>query len=391
MSFYPDQGQVPTESAGSTSAWTKHLLFALTIVAWLVLICFVFFMIWLIGESFVLVLIGGLLGYIVYPFVLYFQRIMPRSLAIILVLLLLLVALSVLAYFVGVSFVQQLAALVKVVSQLRSPEGQQHIQPLLNVLQTLGISKEQVLGFDGLLVVQLRGVLLGVLPFVQGIFTWIIFTIAIATLGIYFILDGSHIITWLRRGTPLKYRETIGFLVSTAAMAVGGYFRGKLILATVAGLGAGIILWIVGNPFFVLLAVVSFAIFFIPMLGGFVSGLLCILLTLPQGWEAALIVGVSIIIFQVLILGSILEPRVFSNTVGVHPIIIIFAIFAGIELFGIIGALLAVPLAGITQEILIALWKRYQVRNPDQFPEAASPPAQLEGVPEELTKTMSES
>ena len=390
MNSNPDQVQMPSDPAVSAPNWTRRLLIALTIVAWIAIGCFVLFVIWLVGESFILVLIGGLLAYIMYPFVLLFQRVMPRPLAIFLVYLLLLIALSVLVYLVGVSFVQQLAALIVIVTQLFSPAGQLHIRPLLDVLQQLGISKELFTGFGSVLIAQLRGLLSGALPFVGGVFTWIIFVITIATLSVYFILDGSRIVRWLRVRTPLKYRDTIGFLVSTGDRAVGGYFRGLLVLAIVAGFGAGVILWFAGSPFFVLLGVLSFALFFIPMIGGFVSGLLCILITLPQGWETALIVGICIITLQVVILGSILEPRIFNNTVGVHPILIIFAIFAGIERFGILGALLAVPVAGIAQEIVIAFWKRYQAKNADQFPPEVPQAVQPELEAEKLTQTLSE-
>ena len=390
MSSNIDLKHMSTDPPVSNSIWTRRLLIALTIVAWIAIVCFVFFLIWLVGESFILVLIGGLLAYIIYPFVLLFQRIMPRPLAILLVYLILLVALSILVYLVGVSFVQQLAALITIITHLLSPASQLQLRPLLNVLQQLGISKEVFTGFGSALVVQLRGLLSSALPFVGGIFTWIIFAITIATLSVYFILDGSRILKWLRVRTPLKYRDTVGFLVTTVDKAVGGYFRGLLILAIVAGVGAGVILKFAGSPFFVLLGVLSFALFFIPMIGGFVAGLLCILITLPMGWETALIVGVCIIVLQVVILGSILEPRIFNNTVGVHPILIIFAIFAGIERFGILGALLAVPVAGVTQEIVIAYWKRYQTKNADQFPAEVPREVQPELEAEKLTKSLSE-
>ena len=390
MSSNIDLEHMSTDPPVSNSIWTRRLLIALTIVAWIAIVCFVFFLIWLVGESFILVLIGGLLAYIIYPFVLLFQRIMPRPLAIFLVYLVLLVALTVLVYLVGVSFVQQLAALIAIITHLLSPAGQLQIRPLLDVLQQLGISKEVFTGFGSVVIVQLRSLLSGALPFVGGVFTWIIFAITIATLSVYFILDGSRILKWLRVRTPLKYRDAIGFLVTTGDKAVGGYFRGLLILAIVAGFGAGVILKFAGSPFFVLLGVLSFALFFIPMIGGFVAGLLCIIITLPMGWETALIVGVCIIVLQVVILGSILEPRIFNNTVGVHPIIIIFAIFAGIERFGILGALLAVPVAGVTQEIVIAYWKRYQTKNADQFPSEMPQAVQPELEAEKLTKTLSE-
>jgi len=385
-----DLEQTSTDPPVSNSVWTRRLLIALTAVAWIAIVCFVFFVIWLVGESFILVLIGGLLAYIIYPFVLLFQRIMPRPLAVFLVYIILLVALSILVYLVGVSFVQQLAALITIITYLLSPAGQLQLQPLLDFLQRIGISKEVFTGYGNILILQLHGLISGVLPFVGGIFTWIIFAITIATLSVYFILDGSRILKWLRVRTPLKYRDTIGFLVTTGDRAVGGYFRGLLILAIVAGVGAGVILKFAGSPFFVLLGVLSFALFFIPMIGGFVAGLLCILITLPLGWETALVVGTCIIVLQVVILGSVLEPRIFNNTVGVHPILIIFAIFAGIERFGILGALLAVPVAGITQEIVIAYWKRYQTKNADQFPTEMPKAVQPELEAEKLTNTLSD-
>jgi predicted PurR-regulated permease PerM len=101
-------------------------------------------------------------------------------------------------------------------------------------------------------------------------------------------------------------------------------------------------------------------------------------------------VGICIVFLQVVILGSVLEPRILNNTVGVHPIIIIFAIFAGIERFGILGALLAVPVAGVVQEIVIAYWKRYQAKNADQFPVEAPQATQPELEGDKLTKTLSE-
>jgi predicted PurR-regulated permease PerM len=113
-----DQVQKPTDPAVSTSNWIRRLL-----VAWIAIVCFVFFVVWLVGESYILVLIGGLLAYIMYPFVLLLQRIMPRPLAIVLI------------YRVGVSFVQQLAARITIVTQLLSPEGQVHLRSFLDVLQ----------------------------------------------------------------------------------------------------------------------------------------------------------------------------------------------------------------------------------------------------------------
>src|SRR5215471_13688822 len=142
MSSNNDLGPLPADPAASNSIWTRRLLISLTIIAWIAIACFVILLVWLVGESFILVLIGGLLAYIMYPFVLLLHRFMPQPLAIVLVYLILLTA--------------------------------------LNVLHKLGISNALYANFGDLIITQLHGLLSGALPFVGGVFTWIIFAITIA-------------------------------------------------------------------------------------------------------------------------------------------------------------------------------------------------------------------
>ena len=364
----------------SRAIWSRRLIITLTIIGWIAIGCFLLFVVSLIGDTIELMLISGLMGYIIYPLVQVFRKVMHRFMAVTLVYIVLLTSLSVLVYLIGSSFIQQLVLLVRQISHILSPEGQQQIRPLLDFLQEIGLSKDQFVGFGDQFVSQLQSIVVGALPFIKGIFNWIIIVVVIATLSVYFILDGPRIVNWFKVRFPKRHRETIRFLVDTADVAVGGYFRGLLILAAIAGVGAGAFLALIGNPFSVLLGVTVFALFFIPMVGGFASGLLCILLTIPQGWLTALVVGIYIVVLQSVILGTIIEPRIFSHTVGVHPILVIFVIFAGIERFGILGALLAVPVFGVVQQVLIAYWKRYQTSHPDQFQldeVPASPPQDL--------------
>ena len=81
-----------------------------------------------------------------------------------------------------------------------------------------------------------------------------------------------------------------------------------------------------------------------------------------------LIVALFILFLQGVVIGQILSPRIFSTTVGVHPIVAIFALFAGAELFGLLGGFLSVPAAGVLQYIIVALWNRWKHEHPEQFP-----------------------
>ncbi len=80
------------------------------------------------------------------------------------------------------------------------------------------------------------------------------------------------------------------------------------------------------------------------------------------------IVAVFTVLLQQIVLGQIVSPRVFSKSVGLHPIVALFALFAGAELFGVLGGFLAVPIAGVIQEIIEALWRHWKTQHPEQFP-----------------------
>src|SRR5437764_1408781 len=104
-----------------------------------------------------------------------------------------------------------------------------------------------------------------------------------------------------------------------------------------------------------------------------VLGALCILAALPQGWVMTLMVAIFLVVLQGIVIGQILSPRVFSKTVGVHPIVALFALFAGAELFGVLGGVLSVPVAGVLQQIIVAIWHRWKNEHPEQFPPEESP------------------
>jgi predicted PurR-regulated permease PerM len=155
----------------SRATWSRRLIVALTIIAWVAIGCFLLFVVSLIGKTVELMLISGLLAYIIYPLVQLFRRVMPRFLAVILVYFVLLIALSVLVYIVGATFIQQLASLVRHILQVLSPEGQQQIRPLLDFFQKIGISRDQFVGFGDQFVSQLQGVVIGVLPIIGAFST----------------------------------------------------------------------------------------------------------------------------------------------------------------------------------------------------------------------------
>ncbi len=365
-----EQPNASTPAPFSRSVWFRRLIIALTILAWMAIGAVVLMVAQRMIGTLILLIAAALLANLLYPLVRFLQRFMPRFLAIIVVYLVAVGALSFLLYNMVASVIQQFTSFVFYFQYLISPQGQSQLQPIVETLQKLGISQDQLTTFGQQVVNQLQGLITQVIPVLSGIMNFLMSAIIIAVLSIYFLLDGRRIVYWLRHKTPIAQRDTITFLLITINQTVGGYFRGLLILATIAGVSTGIVLALLGVPYALLLAVIVFIFLFIPVIGGVISGSLCIMLSLPQGWVTALIVIIFVIVLQQVVIGQILTPRILGDAVKIHPIVAILALFAGTELLGmgLLGGFLSVPLAGILQAVLIAYWHRWQATHPEQFP-----------------------
>ncbi len=367
------QGETATDELSSSRGRRRKLITALMILAFLAIIAIALYALSLIAGAVILLLVSALLAYIIYPLVKLLQRRLLRSLAIGVAYLLVAGAVVGGMFIVASALIQQSTSLVHSIQFLLSPAGERQIQPVIAFLGKLGIAQDQVAQVKNQLFSLVQSALSGVLPFLIGAFTNITDLIVVVTLSVYFVIDGPRIIGWLRLKTPATQRGTINFLLNTLDQSLGGYFRGSLLIALIGALSTGVGLTLLHVPYAALLGVLFFLLYFVPVIGANVIGVLCILAALPEGWVVTLIVAIFILVLQGVVIGQILSPRIFSKTVGVHPIVAIFALFAGAELFGLLGGFLSVPVAGALQHIIVALWNRWKDEHPDQFPQEEEP------------------
>jgi predicted PurR-regulated permease PerM len=357
-----------TDTFPSGSHRQRKLLIALTVLAFIAIGAVALYAISLIIGAVILLLLSALLAYIIYPLVLFLQRRLTRPMAIVVVYLLGGIFLVLGLFIVTSSLVQQSNSLVQSIRFLLNPAGERQAQSLFNFLGTFGITREQIALFKTQLFSQVQQVVSGLLPFLNGVFSNIINVIVAVTLSIYFLIDGPRIMRWLSFKTPLNQRGAITFLLHSLDQSLGGYFRGSLLIALIGALATGAGLALLHVPYATLLGALFFLLYFIPVIGAYVLAALCILAALPLGWVTTLIVALYLTFLQGIVIGQILSPRIFSRSVGVHPIVAIFALFAGGELFGLLGGLLAVPVAGVLQQIVVALWHQWEHQHPAQFP-----------------------
>lgn len=353
----------------STSTWLRRLIISLTLLVWIAL---AFVVVWLIGrvaQALLLLAIGALLAYVLYPLVRLLQRVMPRFLAVILVYLLVLSGLGILLYFVATAVIEQLNSLIHYMQSLiNSPaNGNSQVQPILDALQRVGISQATLRAFGQQFLGQLQGVVANVLPVVSNVLSTLLNAFLTAMLSVYFLFTGPKITQWFRQKTPLRRRQQINFLLDTTERVVGGYIRGTVTLAAVFSVVTGISIALIGVPYPLLLSVFAFVLEFVPFLGVYISGAAIVLLALTQGWTTGLLALGLFVLLQNLE-NNVLSPRIVGGAVGINPIINIFAVIAGTNLFGLAGAFFAAPAAGFIQALLQALWSWWQTIHPDQFP-----------------------
>jgi predicted PurR-regulated permease PerM len=134
-----------------------------------------------------------------------------------------------------------------------------------------------------------------------------------------------------------------------------------------------------------LLGVLAFFMEFIPIVGVLISGAVCVLIALFQGWVLALVVLAYFVVVHI-IEGDVVGPRIMGKAVGIHPATALVALVAGTELFGFWGALFAAPLAGLLQAIGTAVWRELRGGDAPAVVQAVGEKEKQEGEEERATE-----
>ena len=161
---------------------------------------------------------------------------------------------------------------------------------------------------------------------------------------IYLLADLPQVQESLKRAVPLPYQATAEALSHKLEDSVGGYFRGQIIIALLVGVFTGVGFTLFGVPLGLLLGFLAGIFNLVPYLGAIVSLVPALLLAAGVGWLQ--IVGVLVVFTLVNQLEThLLSPLILGRTTRLHPVTVILAILIGAQLFGLLGAVFAVPIA----------------------------------------------
>ncbi|MDR7521832.1 MAG: AI-2E family transporter [Armatimonadota bacterium] len=192
------------------------------------------------------------------------------------------------------------------------------------------------------------------------VFGAVVSAVTVLIVSIYMLLEAAEIRAGFLRLFPPARHAQVESVLRGIGLKFGGWLRGQLFLGFVVGLAAGLGTWILGLPYPFLLGLAAGVTELVPMIGPVLGAIPAVFVALfGPVWRLIAVVILFAGIQQ--LENNVLVPRVMKQTVGLSPLLTIVAIMVGAKLMGVLGALLAVPMAAVLQviigEVLQTLWR----------------------------------
>jgi len=181
---------------------------------------------------------------------------------------------------------------------------------------------------------------------VVGAVTALILGTSALILSVFFLLQGGQVRDGILGFVPPRRRAGVAALLRELTEVFGHFVAGQALLCGIVGAAVWVLLFPAHFSFALLVAVICALGYAIPFVGMIVAQLVAALLAIPQG--TGMVIWVTIAIFVVArVADNVLVPRIMAQSVGVSPIAVMFAVFAGGELFGLPGLILGIPAAAL--------------------------------------------
>jgi len=188
----------------------------------------------------------------------------------------------------------------------------------------------------------------------SAIFTTIstsISIILILVIAFFLAVEENFATVAISRFVPPAQRPRITRMLGKMGTRLGQWARAQMLLALFFGVAFAIGLRVIGVRYAVTLGVVGGVLEIIPYVGGFITVALALLLAVAQGPLRVLLVLIWYVVV-VEVEGHVIAPKLMDRVLGIHPLVVVIALFLGGEALGILGALLAVPIAIVLQVLL---------------------------------------
>ena len=315
---------------------------------WSIAAAVFFFVLWVLGGVILPFVLGGAVAYLLDPIADRFERLgLSRTLSTVLVTLILLLVFILLLLLVIPTLVTQVRELIRSIPDLvqalqswiygRFPALVSENSPL----------RDSITNFSDTLRDRAGEILNTALSSAAVFVNALVLLVLVPVIAFYLLLDWDRMVAKVDALLPREHAPTIRRLAREIDDTLASFVRGQGTVCLILGTYYAVALALVGLNFGLVIGFFAGMISFIPYVGAILGGVLAVGLALAQFWgEWWWIVAVAAI-FQLgqLIEGNVLTPKLVGDSVGLHPVWLIFALAAFGALFGFLGLLVAVPVS----------------------------------------------
>lgn len=305
------------------------------------------YIVFLLRDVFVLTFVALILVAAFRPVINKWSRKIGRPLAIISLLLIMIAVVAGFVYLIIPPFVSQAKALYDNIPDLitRFPAIKGYWPVIRDNWSSLSQTAGSVTG--------------SFIEITAGFFGGIVTFLTVIILTVYLLIDEKVFVSMSYTLIPQGHREEIVGVIRKVATKIGEWFRGQLLLGLIMGVLSYIAYLIMGLPYALALGVIAGVLEILPIIGPLIAGVLAALIALTV---SPLIFFISIALTLILhqLENAVMVPKVMQKATGLPPAVVIIVILIGGKLLGVIGALLALPVAVV---IKVLIEERATIRN----------------------------
>lgn len=305
---------------------------------------------WFLGDVLLPFIVGGAIAYLMDPVADRLERMgFSRVMATATISLVAILAFVLMALLIIPMVVEQTVALFKFAPDLFQ-RLQGFLAERLPSIADEGSTLRQSLASIGA-TIQSRGAELvqSVFTSALGVVNAVVFIVVVPVVAFYLLLDWDHMVERIDSLLPRDHAPQIRQIAKEIDQTLASFVRGQLTVCAILGTFYAVGLAIVGLQFGLVVGVIAGLISFIPYIGALIGGALAIGLALFQFWGDPIWIGAVVAIFAAgqFFEGNILTPKLVGESVGLHPVWLLFALSAFGTIFGFVGMLVAVPVAAV--------------------------------------------
>ncbi|MDQ5875142.1 MAG: AI-2E family transporter [Actinomycetota bacterium] len=175
-------------------------------------------------------------------------------------------------------------------------------------------------------------------------------------IALYLLIDLPHLSRDLKNLVPPSHRDEFVDLGGKVSHAIGGFFRGQLLVALIVGVLSALGFYFIGLPFWFVIGGIAGFFNLVPLIGPYIGGALGFLVGIVSG---GLSLGLKAAVVELIVQqldNHFISPNVMRRTVNLHPVTVILALLAGGALAGFWGVLLGVPAVAVIKVLLSHVW-----------------------------------